>query len=319
MKLICQNSASGEAQSELNNVRRKRLMTGAAGVGLTLGAGVLAMGAAAAFAYISTHPLRRRIQSTADETGEERLIVEEVTFPSRDGLRLSGWFVPSPGARAGIILCHGFPNNRSEMTSYANLLAPEGYHLLLFDFRALGHSEGDLCSIGAHEVQDLLGAVDYLSERPEMNGLKLGAFGLSMGGAVALMAAAQDERIAAVATHGAYSSLDRAIAMHCRLYFGPFGRAMTRPAIWWGNRWLPLDPREVSPAAVVQHIAPRPVLLFHGARDFIVSPADGEALYEAAKEPKQLYRLPRSWHAVIDEDEIEDYRKTLLQFYAEHL
>ncbi|HVF10498.1 MAG TPA: alpha/beta hydrolase [Abditibacteriaceae bacterium] len=269
-----------------------------------------------AFAYFSTHPIRRPLRRSPTEF---ELPFEDVSFLARDGVRLSGWFMPAPAARAAIILCHGFPHNRTEMLFWAGPLHAAGFHLLLFDFRALGLSEGDLCSIGHHEIGDLLGAVDYLSARPEMSSLPVGVFGLSMGGAVALMAAAQDERIAAVATHGAYATLDRAIAQHCRLYFGPFARAMHPPATWWGRRWLPLDPREVSPLEAVLHIAPRPILLCHGGRDTIVRPADARALYAAASEPKQLHFMPRSWHVYIHPAERVAYEEMLLRFFEEAL
>jgi uncharacterized protein len=269
-----------------------------------------------AFAYLSTHPPRRPIRSTPEDIG---IPSEDIAFSSRDGLCLSGWFVPSPGARAGMVLCHGFPGNREEVLFWARMLYPQGVHLLLFDFRALGRSEGSLCSIGYHEVNDLLGAVDYLTARPEMQRLPVGVFGLSMGGAVALMTAAQDERIAAVATHGAYASLDRAIAQHCRVYMGPFGPLLDRQARWWGRRWFPLEPRCVSPVDVVGRIAPRPVLLLHGERDFIVRPDDARALYHAAGEPKQLHLLPRSWHVRIDAEERPAYEKTLAEFFCNSL
>ena len=268
------------------------------------------------FAYFSTHPVRRKLRYNPSEFA---LPFEDISFPSRDGVRLSGWFMASPKARGAIILCHGFPNNRAEMLYWAKPLHAAGYHLLLFDFRALGLSQGELCSIGHHEIGDLLGAVDYLSARPEMRDLSLGVFGLSMGGAVALMAAAQDERIAAIATHGAYASLDRAIAQHCRLYFGPLGRVMHPPAIWWGRRWLPLDPREVSPLKAVLQMAPRPLLLFHGGRDIIVRPADARALFEAAPQPKQLHMMPRSWHVYIHPTERAAYETTLLRFFRDAL
>lgn len=292
----------------------KRIIWGV-GAGVALGSAALGVWSLA-LAYLSTHPLRRRLRSTPEE---HELPFEEVTFLSKDEVRLSGWFIPSPKALGGIILCHGFPNNRWEMMHWARLLAPQGYHLLLFDFRALGHSEGDLCSIGYYETGDLLGAVDYFTSRPEMRDLPLGVFGLSMGGAVALMATAQDERIAAVATHGAYANLERALAQRCRMYLGPLGPAMHKPTAWWGRRWFPLDPSEVSPLNAVPHIAPRPLLLFHGSRDLIVNPNDACALYEAAKEPKQLQWLPNSWHASINPQDQAAYEATLTEFFAKHL
>jgi len=244
---------------------------------------------------------------------------EEVGFHACDGLRLAGWFIPAPRAHGAVILCHGFPHNRTEMLPWAKLLHPAGYHLLLFDFRAHGESAGSLSSIGYYEINDLLGAVDYLVTRPEMKGLQVGVFGLSMGGAVALMAAAQDERIAAVATHGAYASLKRAIDQRFRLFFGPLARLMSAPAIWWGRRWLPTDPGIISPVEVIYRISPRPVLLMHGARDFLTHPDDGRALYHAARPPKCFYLAPRSWHTRLHPKERPGYEEKLLGFLGSYL
>src|SRR5258708_4391667 len=72
-------------------------------------AAVLTLGSLAA-AYFGTHPRRRPLRRTPEDEG---LRYEDVAFASRDSIRLSGWFIPCPGARSCIVLCHGFPNNRS--------------------------------------------------------------------------------------------------------------------------------------------------------------------------------------------------------------
>jgi fermentation-respiration switch protein FrsA (DUF1100 family) len=287
-----------------------RALTLALLAGAALGLGSLA------FAYRATHPHRRPLRGLPGDDGIE---YEDVVFSSRDHLRLSGWFIPSPGAKAGVILCHGFPNNRSEMMYWARVLHEAGFHLLLFDFRALGESDGAMCSIGALEVNDLLGATDYFASRPEMRGLPIGVFGLSMGGAVAIMTAAEDERLKAVATHGAYATLEQAIAQRCRMILGPLGPALHRPAIWWGRRWFPSHPRDVSPVGVIGKIAPRPVLLFHGELDQIVRPSDGLALFRAARGQKALVPLRRSWHVRIHPNESEAYDAKLREFFRDSL
>src|SRR5205085_6682241 len=127
---------------------------------------------------------------------------------------------------------------------------------------------------------------------------------------------ALDPRISVVATHGAYATLARAIDQRGRFYLGPFGAAISRPAAWWGRRWIPIDPAEVSPLAAISRIAPRPVLLLQGARDRVVSPADGLALYESAGAPRIFHRMPHSWHVAIDKRDIAEYRKLLRAFFA---
>jgi uncharacterized protein len=285
----------------------------------SLGAIVAGAGFAAAtlaYTYLATHPLRRRVRLPDGEAWD----VEDVEFPSRDGVRLSGWFVPAEGEpRGAVILCHGYPANRAEVLSWGRLLQPHGYHLLLFDFRAMGQSEGTLSTIGHLEVQDLLGASDYLHSRSEMEGLNAGVFGLSMGGAVALMAAAQDDRLKAVVTHGAYATLERAIDQRGRLILGAFGKALSRPAMWWGRRWMETHPREVSPMAAVALMPERPLLFFHGQKDRIVSPADGVALACAAERPDALRPLPLSYHVRVHSSEWNDYAAEFVAFFRTHL
>jgi fermentation-respiration switch protein FrsA (DUF1100 family) len=278
-----------------------------AGLGLSVGAFV--------FAYSATHPRRKPVH---DELSEDSLLREDVVFPSRDGVRLSGWFVPAERAVGGVILCHGFPSNRAEMIPLVRLLRGIGMHVLLFDFRALGRSEGNLCTIGFHEVRDLLGATDYLTRRPEMAELKVGVFGNSMGGAVAIMAAAEDERIAAVATHGAYATLESAIAQRCRMALGPLGPAVHKQAVWWGRRlWLDRHPRDVSPVSAIGAISPRPVLLLHGAHDHTIRADDANALFEAAGGPKRLTLLPRSWHIWVHPQDRQIYEHEITQFFRD--
>jgi uncharacterized protein len=285
------------------------------GAGLLLGGALWALGTSG-FSWLAAHPPRLPVLTPRKGTG---FTLEPVTFPARDGIRLAGWFAPAAQARGGIILCHGHPMNRAEMLPWARLLQPAGFHVLLFDFRALGQSEGNLCTIGYHEVRDLLGAADYLTTRPEMAGLPLGVYGISMGAAVSLMAAAQDERFAAVATHAAYASLETAIVQRGRMLLGRAGPALSHPARYWAKRWLEIDPALVSPLDMVAAIAPRPLFLSHGKRDITISPADAKALYAAAGEPKTLRMLPRSFHVWIHGAERPEYEAELLRFFTDHL
>ncbi len=290
--------------------RIKKVVGAAAGAGLALGLASLTV------AYLGTHPRRRPL---AGSPADDDLQYEDFEFSSRDGIRLSGWFIPCPGARSTIVLCHGFPNNRSEMLPWVRMLKDVDANLLLFDFRAMGLSEGDLCSIGSEEVKDLLGALDYLGSREDSADLPIGVFGLSMGGAVAIMTAAMDNRIDAVATHGAYATLDRAIHQRSRLFLGPLHPALAHPVKWWARRWSAIHPRLVSPLDVVGKIAPRPVLILHGGRDMIARSADARDLYRSASAPRRLAIFPRSWHVKIDASERADYERTLVQFFRSWL
>ncbi len=271
--------------------------------------------------YIATHPPRRHSKKTPEDFGAT---FEVVPFLARDGASLSGWHIPakSPAeARGIVVLCHGMMKTRADMLGWAEALWEHGFALLLFDFRGYGRSADELCSAGYKEVQDLLGALDYVGKRSELDGLPIGVFGFSMGGAVAIMTAADDLRIQAVATLGAFASLDRAVWQRCKRHFGPFGPiakwAMTN--IGFVKRWYPVEFSRVAPINAVTRITPRPLLLLHGAKDKIVNLADARDLYGAAGYPKELRILTESQHGIMPDALRQQTEEEVAQFFCNGL
>ena len=160
-------------------------------------------------------PARQPLWCTPGELG---LAYENVNFPARDGVRLSGWFVPAARAAAGnatLILLHGWGWNRLgdaaadvvanltgatpvELLRLAHALHYEGYHVLLFDLRNHGESAAHPpVTFGQGEAEDLLGAIAYLQTRPEVDAQRLGAIGFSIGANAILYALTQTEDLRA--------------------------------------------------------------------------------------------------------------------------
>lgn len=288
------------------------------GVGLALAAAGFAA-ATLAYAYVATHPPRRRFTRTPADVDVE---FEEVTFRSQDGLKLSGWFLPAPfpaETQGVVVLCHGYPQNRLEMLPYAQFLHEAGFAALVFDFRALGRSEGALCSFGHAEVADLKGALDYLASRPDTETLPKGVLGLSLGASVAIMASAEDERVQAVVAEAPYPDLRSALNRRCSVLFGPLGSSVAAPILWWARRWLSFDPAAVSPAAVAGLLAPRPLLLIQGQRDLLVDWRDTVRMAAAAPESTELWLMPHAGHARCFGLGGEEYRRRVTQFFQKNL
>lgn len=250
------------------------------GVGLTLGVWLLGNYLAA---WASLRPPRTPFFMTPRDLG---LPYQTVAFPSRDGVRLQGWWMPAPKPIGIAILCHGYLMNRCEPLPVARELWRVGFHCLVFDFRAMGKSEGGLCTIGDKERLDVLSAVDFATRVAP--GLPVVVYGASMGGAAALLAAAEDPRICAVAADSAYARLDEAVKDWWRSALGK-ASPLLHPTLWLGSLITRQSPRKVAPEAVIGQIAPRPVLLMHGTRDQLIPPYHAERLYQAAREPKQLW------------------------------
>jgi dienelactone hydrolase len=130
------------------------------------------------------------------------LTYRDVTFPTRDGVRLSGWYVPSRSG-AAVALLHGAGSTRSSVLDHAVVLDRHGYGVLLFDARGHGRSGGRAMDFGWYGDEDVAAAVTYLARRPDVDPARIGAVGLSMGGEEAIGAAGSDRRIRAVVAEGA--------------------------------------------------------------------------------------------------------------------
>jgi uncharacterized protein len=124
---------------------------------------------------------------------------EDVTFRSSDGLRLSGWYVPSRNG-AAIVLVHGGGGSRDGAKRHAALLARAGYGVLLYDARGRGRSDGAPDAYGWTWTHDVDGAIAFLHARGIS---RIGALGLSTGADVLIEEAARRHDLRAVVADGA--------------------------------------------------------------------------------------------------------------------
>ena len=130
------------------------------------------------------------------------LRVEDVRIPAADGVTLAGWFIARPDAPA-VVLLHGYPAEKADHLPVAAALAPR-FAVLLMDLRYFGQSGGRTTTLGFRERSDLQRAVGWLHARGYA---RVGVFGFSLGGAVALLAAADDPRIRSVAAYAPFADL----------------------------------------------------------------------------------------------------------------
>lgn len=140
---------------------------------------------------------------------------QRVTFASRRGNRLVGIVhrardetPPAPG----VILCHGMESTKegTKHKRLGELLSSRGIAVLRFDFSYVGESEGDFADLTFRgEVEDLAGAWDFFHARVAG---PIGLLGSSMGGTVALLFAAREPGVRALATIAAVARPVRTLA-----------------------------------------------------------------------------------------------------------
>jgi fermentation-respiration switch protein FrsA (DUF1100 family) len=91
------------------------------------------------------------------------------------------------------------------------------------------------------------------------------------------------------------------------------------PVAALSERLLPYDPAQVESLKEVAKIAPRASLFIHGLRDRTCDPEDSVRLYEAAREPKELWLLEEAGHCDAYFLDRETYCERVATFFEEHL
>jgi pimeloyl-ACP methyl ester carboxylesterase len=205
-----------------------------------------------------------------------------------EGVRLEGWRFPGEGPirRGTIVYMHGIADNRGSSLWIANHFVPLGYDVIAYDSRAHGASEGSACTYGVYEKQDLLRVLAGVEARP------IYLFGISLGAAVSLQAAALTKDVAGVIAISTFSDL-RAVVRDRTPWYLPqtFVEDGFRKAEAEAN--FRVD--DASPLRAAPLIT-SPVLLIHGARDVDTPPAHSQRVYEALRAPKRLILVPAADH-----------------------
>jgi fermentation-respiration switch protein FrsA (DUF1100 family) len=254
------------------------------------------------------HPRRHLPAETPADRG---LDYRDVTFTAPDGLALRGWYLPSQNG-AAIIVGHGIGGYRT--LGPAEVLARHGYGVLLFDWRAHGESDGDLCTFGYHEARDVAGALAWLQAQPDVDPERIGMLGESMGAVAAIRAAAQLPAIQGVVADSPYADPVEAIR---NIWSGTglpaFPFVPLQIALGELHTGLELD--DLQPLDSVAAISPRSILILAGGQDPIIGPDAGQRYYAAAGEPKELWFEPDQGHVVFRQVYPEEYEQRVVGFF----
>ena len=218
------------------------------------------------------------------------------------GVQLKGWRCRAAGdppplgsrrdgvggtARRGtLVYLHGIADNRASAGGIIDRFTRREFDVIAYDSRAHGESSGAACTYGFYEKQDLRRVVDTIESGPVV------LMGTSLGAAVALQEAADDDRVSAVVAAETFSDLRTVASERAPFFFTPNA---IRRAFQLAEAEGRFTVDAVSPEDAARKIE-APVLIIHGSIDRDTPPDHSRRVFEALHGPKQLILVPDAGH-----------------------
>jgi dipeptidyl aminopeptidase/acylaminoacyl peptidase len=264
------------------------------GGGIAALAGAAWMGACSSLYWHAFRPVRWGDDAERGWTPADLGVPHEsLETRTRDGLRLIAWYLP--GTRpAAVVVSGGHRGRAGDVLGISAALQRAGFHVVAYGWRGTPGSDPAQHTLGVYERRDLEAAIDAVTAR--VGDVPVGLLGYSLGGAVSLVVAAEDPRVRAVCADSAFSDPLAVLADGVERVLRIPGAVLTAPVAALLARRTGARLSDFQPLAAVARIAPRPLLLIHGDRDDAVPLLHARRLFDAARDPRELWVVPGAGH-----------------------
>ena len=191
--------------------------------------------------------------------------------------------------RPGVVIVHGAGSRKENHADFARLATAAGWAALAFDLPGHGDSEPPMSGAAA---DDVVAMARFLGSQEGVDPDRVAVRGSSLGGFLAIIAAASSRELAGVIAICPASQDHLAGGLRR----GGLGMRVGDPIEL--EAWLLAQ--DIGRA--VEHIAPRPLILMHAEGDTQVPSDHTERLYERSGEPRQLVIAPGGAHQTVQHD-----------------
>jgi pimeloyl-ACP methyl ester carboxylesterase len=265
-----------------------------------------------------------------------RLEGEPVTFSAADETPLRGMMLKSqkPNGRT-ILFCHEYGSDMHSFPKYGRTLSQAGFHVFAFDFRGHGRSSETNGYVPRQwvtdkEINDILGAIEYLKTRHDVDADNLGIFGISRGAGAGICAASRCRNIKAVVADSAFST-ELTLEQYMKKWVSIYAqiRIIYRnlPDLFYAFLGFVcrklvqrrLKCRFPSVERCAKRIAPKPLYMIYGEKDTYVGMDQAKDLFGRARQPKELWVVPGARHNESATIADEEYADNVAQFFTETL
>jgi fermentation-respiration switch protein FrsA (DUF1100 family) len=228
-----------------------------------------------------------------DRTGTHRGLAYALWLPDAGLARApdpeaSSRRLPDPPWPA-VLICHGAGSRKENHADFARLAAAAGWAALSFDAPGHGDSEGE---ISPRTVDEVVGMARFLGGQSGVDRERVAIRGSSMGGFLAIHAAAVAPEIAGV------------------IAICPAGERHLARGVRRGELEMPIADSGALEAWLAEHdlrdaverLEGRPLILLHAEGDDQIPPDWSIELYERAAEPRKLVLVPGGSHRSVQHD-----------------
>jgi pimeloyl-ACP methyl ester carboxylesterase len=215
------------------------------------------------------------------------VIVEEVSFKTKDGKTLNGYFSPNEETNETIVFFHGNAGNISGRIGRMLLCNKLKKNVLIFDYRGFGKSSGiitkeeDLYSDGE-------AAIKFLQEEKNLPVEKMILWGRSLGGGVATELVKRFP-VSKLILESTFTNLDT-------LAIEKFPVARFLPHFLIKYKFQNIE--KIKSIKI-------PILILHSQEDEIIPYSHGEQLFQKANEPKLFMKIKGSHNGSVSASGVE--------------
>jgi len=225
------------------------------------------------------------------------LAFESLNIEVEPNLHLKGYWTQSKtdSVRGIIIFAHGVGGCKESYIGVAEKLAKRGIETILVDSRAHGQSEGEYCTYGFYEREDISKIIDFIQTKQPNT--PIGLWGSSMGGAIGLLALEKDKRLQFGLIQSTFTDLHQIVFDYKKRILKGFGsQFMVNYVLKRAGKIANFNPKEVRPIAAVKNIE-QPIIMAHGDADENISYQYGQQLFDNLKSTdKEFYLVKNGGH-----------------------
>lgn len=212
---------------------------------------------------------------------------EDLRIPREDGGETRAWWIPLPEALGTVVIFGGNSGNRSHHLVYARIAREAGFSVLLVEYRGYGPDNGEP---GVRELAlDARAAVGWAGKRPG----RVGVWGISLGTAVAIRAAAEcPGDVDAICVEASYQ-----LVPAMRNYMGyAMPDAVAAPLALLVRLFLIRSGTDPEPN-LERRRAGVPVFFLQGDRDRVTKTFWAARMFERTPGPKALWLMEDTGHS----------------------